>query len=197
MRHVNNKICDPLTIDELVAICHGISGLSRLDAIKYGREHNITRHNVDALRQMLGFAKGENYAKLSAEQKAEIVREYESGGTSVKKLAVKYGVGQNSISCILKARKVDTTNPRLFTPMQNRRIIDFMNKGTPLTDIAMYFGKNKSTICAKIRRMKIDLEFCKIVRELETPEQVAERTGMTIDDTKRKIRIMKMEGLLK
>lgn len=142
-----------MTVEQLVAIIPSLNCCAS-ESYRIGMAHGLTRHDVQSLRHMLGFSSERLGGKLSQEQKEAIIQEYEEGGTSVLKIAKKYGVSYNSIYCILKGRHVDTQNPRLWSHIKEMRLVDCVKKGMSTRSIASLMGKSRTSIERKIERMR-------------------------------------------
>ena len=143
----------PMSIDRLVEICTAMKGMSHKDAIAFGANEGISKHNVDAIRQMLGYSQNDVH-HLSAEEREAIAAEYKEGGTSMMKLAKEHGVHYNSIRCIIINRDVDVVNPRLWTKRMEYTLLNELKHGKDAARIADEMGKSKRSIVQKIERMK-------------------------------------------
>lgn len=144
----------PKTIDELVAICKGMKNLDRRESYEYGKTQGISRHNVDAIRQMLGYSNPEAYKHKSAEEREKIVEEYREGQVSMNELARKYGVHYNAIRSLLINRDVMITTSKNWHPRQEKFLIDGLKRKKPIKQIAAEIGKSVKSVQQKIERMK-------------------------------------------
>ena len=142
-----------MTIDELVSACKAMAKMSLKESLKFGSKLGITRHNVESIRQMLGYSDGSFQFKLSAEERDAIAVEYQERDISMAALAREHGVTYNAVRCILIARNVSLRNPRAYTKRQEMYIKNELRRGTSIHKIADAMGKTYKCIKGKIDRM--------------------------------------------
>lgn len=183
-----------MNVEQLVEIMPRLN-CDLKEAQRIGRDAGLSRHDVQALRHILGYSAEQIGGKLSAEQKADIVREYEDGDISINKLARKYGVGYNSIYCILKGRNIDTQNPKLWSNIKEIRLIDCIKRGMSQSAIASLLGNSKSAIQRKIERMRAENEkIVDLIKSGKSADEIADEIKRDSILVKKKIEWIRQEG---
>lgn len=142
-----------LSIDELVEVCKVMEKMSLKDSIEFGKSKGITRHNVESIRQMLGYSDSSYKFKLTSKERDALATEYQEGDISMAALARKHGVTYNAVRCILVSRDVSIRNPKGYTKRQEMYIKNELKRGTPIKKIASAMGKTYKCIKGKIDRM--------------------------------------------
>lgn len=142
-----------MTENELISILHKFKGGLKdvMDALSSYPE--LGRVEIGAIRKVLGYSAESNH-KLTKEQHQEMVDEYNSGETSLRKLAQKYGVTLNSVRCLLKRRKVDTSPKDRWSKIKKHRLIDLRaNKKLSYTQIAKMMSLSTNAIVQQAHRL--------------------------------------------
>lgn len=129
-------IVNPITIERLVEICKAMKSMERADCYRYGKECGLSKHNVDAIRQMLGYTNPERFTHLTAEQREKIADEYIDGGITMNALARKYNINYNSVRCILLNRDVTINTAKNWTRRQELFMLNELKKGKSQKEIA-------------------------------------------------------------
>ena len=143
-----------LTIDQLVSLCEEMKGLSIKESLALGERYGVTRHNVESIRQMLGYSGYSVSYKLTTDHRNAIAREYAEGDMSMASLARKHGITYNAVRCLLKSRDVTIRNPMSYTRRQEMYIKTELKRGTPIKKIAFALGKKYKSVVHKIERMR-------------------------------------------
>ena len=143
-----------MTIDQLMEVCRAITPLGLKDAVAYGRDNGLTRHNIESLRQILGLSDNTNSYKLTPEERDAIAAEYKNEEVSMSELARRHKVTYNAVRCILLARNVVIVNRGQYTKRQVLYIKNELRRGTSVKKIAEIMGKSVKSIKQKIDRMK-------------------------------------------
>lgn len=141
----------PISIETLVIICKELQGKNRKESIEIGDKFGITRHDVESIRQMLGYSR--DIKIKTPEEREQIVQEYLDGGISMNALARKHGVHYNSIRSLMVTRDVIITTSKRWTVRQEKFLIDGLNRKKPISQIADEMGKSKRSLFEKIKRM--------------------------------------------
>jgi hypothetical protein len=89
-------------------------------------------------------------ARLSDEQIAALVAEYEAG-VSGRQLASRYALARSTVLALLKERGVGVRYPR-FTEAETERAIALYKEGVRQIDIARELGRSKSAIWHLLHR---------------------------------------------
>lgn len=197
MRKFTRSRVNPISIDRLVEICREMEGMDRKRSFEFGRECGITKHNVDAIRQMLGYSDIDKYPRLSAEERDRIAEEYQEEDVSMNELARRHGVNYNSVRCILLARDVNITNPRLWTKRQEMYLKHELKMGKPTKKIADEIGKAEKCIIQKIQRMKRDDLIVSETAKGTPLNEIAEQLKMKASSVAIIIKKLKKEGIIK
>lgn len=157
MRKSEYTIRKPISIERLVQICKDLAGKTYSEAIAFGKECGITRHNIDALRQMLGYSDPAKFKHKTLEEREKIVQEYRDGGISMNALARKYGIHYNSVRCLIINRDVTITTSRNWTVRQEKFLLDGLKRKKPINQIADEMGKTRRSIIGKMKRMNLKI----------------------------------------
>lgn len=149
----DKRFAKVLTLTQLMDVCKEMKGKSLKESIAIGKKAGITRHNVESIRQMLGYSEGCNSYKLTAKERDKIAEEYSEGHVSMVTLAKRYGVTYNAVRCILLTRQVELKNPRSYTKRQEAYIKDAVRRRVPVKDMAFALQKSERAIVSKMERM--------------------------------------------
>ena len=154
----DKRFVNVLTIEQLTALCKTLTGKTLKESLAIGKKAGITRHNVESLRQILGYSEGCNSYKLTAEERDKIAEEYSEGDVSMAVLARRHGVTYNAVRCILVTRQITLHNPRCYTPRQEAYIRTAIRRKIPLKDMAFALNKSRKAIMGKLERMGLKYE---------------------------------------
>ena len=154
----DKRFANVLTIEQLTALCKTLTGKTLKESLAIGKKAGITRHNVESLRQILGYSEGCNSYKLTAAERDKIAEEYSEGGVSMTAIARKHGVTYNAVRCILVTRQVTLHNPRCYTPRQEAYIRTAIRRKVPLKEMAFALNKSPKAIMGKLERMGLKYE---------------------------------------
>lgn len=190
-------IANPITIERLVEICKAMKGMERADCYRYGNECGLSKHNVDAIRQMLGYTNPERFTHLTAEQREMIAKEYVDGEISMNALARKYKVNYNSVRCILVNRNVSINTSKNWTRRQELYMLNELKKGKSQKEIADAIGKTERCIEGKLRRMRVDDKVIGMYNKGFSNKEIADEIGVKESTVKIKLRILKNFGKIK
>lgn len=150
---VDKRFANVLTIEQLTELCETLTGKTLKESLAIGKKAGITRHNVESLRQILGYSEGCNSYKLTAQERDRIAEEYSEGDISMVTLAKRHGVTYNAVRCILLTRQVELKNPRSYTKRQEAYIKDAVRRRVPVKDMAFALQKSPKAVKGKIERM--------------------------------------------
>lgn len=142
----------PITIDQLVAACKEMQGLSRQECYKIGEKTGIAKHIVEALRQALGYT--ENSKRMTDQERESIAEEYENEDISIYQLAKRHGVTYTAVRSILMNRKIMIRNPNRWTKRQLATLIHEYNRGLTAREISAAMGKSRKGILNKLAQLK-------------------------------------------
>lgn len=190
-------IANPITVERLVEICKTMKDMDRADCYMYGKECGLSKHNVDAIRQMLGYTNPERFTHLTAEQREMIAKEYVDGDVSMNALARKYNVNYNSVRCILLNRDVTINTAKNWTRRQELFMLNELKKGKSQKEIADAMGKTEKCIVGKLRRMTVDDKVIGMYNDGAGNKEIADEIGVKESTVKIKLRILKNFGKIK
>lgn len=154
----DKRFVNVLTIEQLMKLCKTLAGKSLKESLAIGRKAGLTRHNIESLRQILGYSEDCNSYKLTAVERDKIAEEYSEGDVSMETIARKYGVTYNAVRCILLTRQVPLRNPRFYTARQEAYIRTAIRRKTPLKEMMFALNKSSKAIMGKIERMGLKYE---------------------------------------
>ena len=154
----DKRFASVLTIEQLTELCKTLAGKSLKESLVIGKEAGITRHNIESLRQILGYSEGCNSYKLTAAERERIAEEYSEGGVSMTTIAKRYGINYNAVRSILVTRQITLYNPRCYTPRQEAYIRTAICRKVPLKDMAFALNKSPKAIMGKLERMGLKYE---------------------------------------
>lgn len=149
----DKRFANVLTIEQLTELCKTLTGKSLKESLAIGKKAGITRHNVESLRQILGYSEGCNSYKLTIQERDRIAEEYSEGDVSMATLAKRHGVTYNAVRCILLTRQVELKNPRSYTKRQEAYIKNAVRRRIPVKDMAFALQKSPKAVMGKIERM--------------------------------------------
>lgn len=190
-------IANPITIERLVEICKAMKSMERADCYRYGKECGLSKHNVDAIRQMLGYTNPERFTHLTAEQREMIAKEYVDGEISMNALARKYNVNYNSVRCILVNRDISINTSKNWTRRQELYMLNELKKGKSQKEIADVMGKTERSVEGKLRRMRVDDKVIGMYNDGASNKEIADEIGVKESTVKIKLRILKNFGKIK
>lgn len=190
-------IASPITIERLVEICKAMKDMDRADCYEYGKECGLSKHNIDAIRQMLGYTNPERFTHLTAEQREMIAKEYVDGEISMNALARKYKVNYNSVRCILVNRNISINTSKNWTRRQELYMLNELKKGKSQKEIADAIGKTERCIEGKLRRMRVDDKVIGMYNDGASNKEIADEIGVKESTVKIKLRILKNFGKIK
>lgn len=197
MRSSVYTIQNPITIERLVEICKAMKDMERSDCYRYGKECGLSKHNIDAIRQMLGYTNPEHFAHLTAEQRETIAMEYIDGGITMNALARKYNINYNSVRCILVNRDITINTSKNWTRRQELFMLNELKKGKSQKEIAEAMGKTERCIEGKLRRMRIDDKVIEMHNKGFSNKEIADELKTKESTIKIKLRILKNFGKIK
>ena len=154
----DKRFANVLTIKQLTELCETLTGKTLKESLAIGKKSGITRHNVESLRQILGYSEGCNSYKLTAAERDKIAEEYSEGGVSMTEIARRHGVTYNAVRCILVTRQVTLHNHRCYTPRQEAYIRTAIRRKVPLKEMAFALNKSPKAIMGKLERMGLKYE---------------------------------------
>jgi len=154
----DKRFANVLTLTQLMDVCKEIKGKSLKESLAIGKRVGITRHNVESLRQLLGYSEGSNSYKLTAEERDKIAEEYSEGDVSMATIARRHGITYNAVRCILVARQITFHNHRCYTPRQEAYIRTAIRRKVPLKEMAFALNKAPKAIRGKLERMGLKYE---------------------------------------
>lgn len=154
----DKRFANVLTIGQLTELCKTLTGKTLKESLAIGRKAGITRHNIESLRQILGYSEGCNSYKLTAAERDKIAEEYSEGDISMAVLARRHGVTYNAVRCILVTRQITLHNPRFYTPRQEAYIRTAIRRKVSLKEMAFALNKSPKAIMGKLERMGLKYE---------------------------------------
>lgn len=187
----------PITIDRLVEICKAMSDMSRKESFAFGKECGISKHNVDAIRQMLGYSDSNTYSHTTADERERIVDEYREGGVSMCELARKHGLAYNSVRCLIMNRDVTITTSKAWTKRQEMFLLNELKKKTPTSKIAEMMGRKQKSVQHKIIRMRRNEKIVEEHRKGTPVGEIAKQLHLEEKNVLEIMKKLKRNGIIK
>lgn len=149
-----NKKMKRFTVEGLAVFCKGLYGITRDEAIKYGKANGVSKHYVDVLRGLLGMVKPRN--KAIGDAMRNLMAEDVANGTSVTKVARKYGVFPTTVYKFCKERGVDYNHHDFWTQRKIMELCIYIKEDKPELDRehARKLGVNITTYRSMKQRLK-------------------------------------------
>lgn len=154
----DKRFVNVLTIEQLTELCKTLTGKTLKESLVIGKKAGITRHNIESLRQILGYSEGCNSYKLTAAERDKIAEEYLEGDVSMATIAKRYGINYNAVRSILVTRQVTLYNHRCYTPRQEAYIRTAIRRKVSLKEMAFALNKSRKAIMGKLERMGLKYE---------------------------------------
>lgn len=187
----------PITLDRLVEICTAMKEMDRKECFEFGKQCGISKNNVDAIRQMLGYSDSKTYSHTTAEEREKIVDEYREGGISMCELARKHGLAYNSVHCLITNRDVTITTSKAWTRRQELFLLNELKKNTPTRKIAELMGKKQKSVQHKIIRMKRNEKIIEENKRGTPVSEIAKKLNLEESNVKEIMKKLKINKSIK